>query len=139
MMLLGLAAMAVAAEPRTSQIVNGLEIYFGLMPAQLVRGHAPGRLEQQMHGGPRAGENHVMVALFDAKSGRRISDAVVHATITGPKGFRAEKPLEPMTIAGAATFGNYFEMLGIGPYKIALRVRPAGASKDVFARFSWSR
>ena len=137
--MLAIPAVVLGAAPRYDQVVDGVEVFLGIVPAKLVRDHAPAHPERQMHSGPPAGENHVMVALFDAKSGQRITDAAVHATITGPKGFRVEKPLEPMTIAGAASFGNYFEMLGAGPYRIGLRIRVAGATRDTNAVFSWTR
>ncbi len=58
-MLIPIAAAADA--PQNFQVVQGVAIYLGVMPAQMVRGHP------KMHGGvPAAGyEDHVIVALFD--------------------------------------------------------------------------
>jgi len=135
--LLIAATTAVAA--RHQQVVDGVAIYFGLVPAELVRGHPPGHPESGMHGGVPAGENHIMIALFDDKTGERITRAGVTATITGPGNFRAEKKLEPMVIAGATTYGNYFNMLGPGPYRIDLAIRLPGGKKILRARFQWAR
>ena len=121
------------------QVVDGVAVYFGMMPAELVRGHPPGHPESGMHGGVPVGENHVMVALFDDKTGKRIADAQVTATITGPDRFKLEKKLEPMIVAGAATYGNYFNMPGPGPYRIALRIRVPGGGQDIQAVFTWAR
>ena len=135
--LLFATAAAGAADYR--QVVSGVAIYFGILPAELVRGHPPEHPESGMHGGTPAGENHLMVALFNDKTGERIARAEVTATITGPDRFKAEKRLEPMTIAGSVTYGNYFNMLGPGPYRIELLIRLPGAAKPIRARFEWAR
>ncbi len=137
--LLGVALSVSAAERGYRQVVDGVAVYFGIVPAQLVRGHPPEHPEREMHGGAPAGENHIMVALFEEKTGKRLDGVAVTATITGPDRFKAEKRLEPMVIAGAASYGNYFYMPGPGPYRVALRIRPSGASRELRASFSWTR
>ena len=134
-----LVVSATAAELSYRQIVDGVAIYFGILPAELVRGHPPEHPEGQMHGGIPVGENHIMVALFEDQTGKRITRAEVAATITGPGNFKAEKKLEPMIIAGAATYGNYFSMPGPGPYRISLRIRTPGTGHDIQAVFTWAR
>ncbi|MEK7816214.1 MAG: iron transporter [Pseudomonadota bacterium] len=109
------------------------------MPAQLVRGHPPAHPEGQMHGGAPVGENHIMVALFEEKTGKRLSDMTVTATITGPGRFKAEKKLEPMVIADGMTYGNYFYMPGPGPYRIKLSIRLPSAARAIRATFTWAR
>lgn len=100
--VLGFAAgCAGATEPSYRQVVDGVAVYLGVVPAQLVRRHPPEHPEGQMHGGVPAGENHILVALFEDRTGRRITRAEVAATITGPGNFKAEKKLEPMLIAPA--------------------------------------
>jgi hypothetical protein len=121
------------------QVVDGVAVYFGMMPAELVRGHPQEHPEGQMHGGVPVGENHIMVALFEDKTGKRITRAELTATITGPGNFKAEKKLEPMIIAGAVTFGNYFTMPGPGPYRIDLAIRLPGGTKSLRAHFEWAR
>ena len=134
-----LAVSATVAAGGYRQVVSGVAVYFGLMPAELVRGHPPGHPESGMHGGVPVGENHLTVALFDDKTGKRIADARVTATITGPDRFKLEKKLEPMLIAGTASYGNYFNMPGPGPYRIALRIRTPGIGHDIEAVFTWAR
>jgi hypothetical protein len=134
-----LVVSATAAVDGYRQVVDGVAIYFGVVPAELVRGHPPEHPEGQMHGGVPVGENHIMVALFEDKTGKRITRAEVTATITGPGNFKAEKKLEPMIIAGAATFGNYFTMSGPGPYRIAVRIRTPVIGHDIEATFTWAR
>lgn len=137
--LLGVAFSASAAERGYRQVVDGVAIYFGILPAQLVRGHPPEHPEGQMHGGAPAGENHIMVALFNAQSGARATGAEISATVTGPDRYKVEKRLEPMVIAGGLSFGNYFYMPGPGPYRIALRIRLPGAHEAIRASFTWAR
>ena len=134
-----LAVSTTIAAGGYRQVVDGVAVYFGIVPAELVRGHPPEHPEGQMHGGVPAGENHIMVALFEDKTGKRITDAEITATIMGPDRFKLEKKLEPMIIAGAASYGNYFAMLGSGPYRIALRIRMPGIGHEIRAVFTWAR
>jgi len=137
--LLGVALSVPAAERGYRQVVDGVAIYFGIMPAQLVRGHPPEHSEGQMHGGAPAGENHIMIALFNAQSGARVTGAEIGATVTGPDRYKAEKRLEPMIVAGSMSYGNYFYMPGPGPYRIRLSIRLPGAHEALRASFTWAR
>ncbi len=134
-----LVVSATVAADGYRQVVDGVAVYFGIVPAELVRGHPREHPESEMHGGVPAGENHLVIALFDDKTGKRITRAEVTATITGPDRFKLEKKLEPMIIAGAASYGNYFAMLGSGPYRIALRIRMPGIGHEIRAVFTWAR
>ena len=59
-----------------SQTVNDVTIYLGVMPSEIVRGHP----ESSLHGSPKGSDlRHVVVALFDAKTTDRITDAKVSA------------------------------------------------------------
>jgi hypothetical protein len=141
-LLAGLLLVVVSATVAAGgyrQVVDGVAIYFGVMPAELVRGHPREHPESEMHGGVPAGENHLVIALFNDKTSERITRAEITATITGPARFKAEKKLESMLVAGAATFGNYFTMPGPGPYRIALRIRMPGIGHDIEATFTWAR
>jgi len=133
------SAAAPSAESGYRQVVDGVAVYFGIVPAQLVRGHPPGHPEGEMHGGAPVGENHLIVALFNAQSGARVTGAEVNATITGPGRYKAEKRLEAMVIAGTLSYGNYFYMTGPGPYRIVLRIRLPGAHEELRTTFTWAR
>lgn len=137
--LAALAAPAVAAETGSRQVVGDVVIYFGVLPGYMVRGHPPEHPESAMHGGAAPGESHVMIALFERASGKRIADAAVEARVSGKGMERVKKPLEPMTIAGALAYGNYFALLGPGPYRIEVEVRRPGAAKPLRATFHWAR
>lgn len=134
------AVDSVAAEHAYRQILDGVAIYFGLLPAELARGHPRTPPESEMHGrGAHPGESHIVVALFNDKTGDRIVRAELTATVMGPDRFGAEKKLEPMLIAGSVTYGGYFYMPGPGPYRIVLRIRLPEATREIEAVFEWAR
>lgn len=83
-----------------------------------------------MHGGMPTGahEYHVVVAIFDAASGARISDASVAAKVSGLGLAGPERALEPMPIANTITYGGFFELPGADLYTVRVTVkRPAQA------------
>jgi hypothetical protein len=108
----GIAALfltgAFAADVPTHKVVDGVAIYLGVLPSEMVLGHPHSHTEAGMHGGVPVGEHryHVLVALFDAASGKRITDAQVKARyLSSP--VRRQRKLEPMHIADTITYGNY--------------------------------
>jgi hypothetical protein len=108
------------------------------MPAQIVQGHASEHEESKMHGGVPVGRyrDHLVVALFDNASGRRIENAQVMAAVMelglGPEW----KTLEPMRIAEAVTYGNYFDMPDNGIYHIQVRIRRPGHPQPIEVTFT---
>lgn len=132
-----LPSVAIAETPM-SRVVDGIAVYFGIVPAGLVRGHPPTHPEGTMHGGVPVGQSHIMIALFDDKTGKRIENAEVKARVTAG-GVDVQKSLEPMVIAGSLTYGNYYSLPGNGPYRITVRFRVAGAARERVAEFVWAR
>jgi len=130
---------AYAAESTYKQTVDGVAIYIGIVPAELVRGHPPEHPEGAMHGGPRFNESHLTVALFDAKSGKRIGNAVITARVSDSRGVNAQRKLESMLIADSLTYGNYFPMTDAGPFRIELEIIVPGMKKPIRALFTWAR
>lgn len=123
---------AAASAPENFQVVDGVAIYLGIMPAQLVRGHP------KMHGGvPAAGyEDHVVVALFDNATGRRIEDAQVTAAVMELGLGSPWQTLESMRVAEAVTYGNFFDMPREGVYHVQLRIRRPGHPQLIEATFT---
>ncbi len=116
---------ATAAEVGQYRVADGLALYLGVIPAEIIRGQDEG-----MHGtGAARGKhlNHIVVAVFDATTGERITDAEVSARVAEVGLAGREKSLEKMSIAGTVSFGNYFDLRGSGPYRIEVRVRRPGA------------
>jgi hypothetical protein len=121
--ILNTAAIASDA-PEKVQIVDGMTIYIGVMPAEIIQGHPNEHPEKKMHGGvPKKGHrDHVVVALFDKDTGQRIEDATVHGILVEPGLRKQKKSLEPMKIAGTITYGNYFDMPDNSTYHIKIEV-----------------
>jgi hypothetical protein len=125
LIVLAVPIAAAFAQSASHRSVAGLAAYYGVLPAAMIEGHPAGHPEQEMHGGVPAGAHayHLLVAVFDAQSGERIENAIVEARVT-PLGLATvTRSLEPMTIAGTVTYGNYFEFSGDGRYEITLSVR----------------
>lgn len=120
-------------------VVGGTTVYFGVVSADVIRSH-PKEYPQNVYGvapfGPA--QYYVTVALFDTPSGQRIDDAVVKARVSTTVGVGPEKILEPMTIANSRSYGNYFVMGGVGPYKITVHIRRPSSSDAIQAQFEYT-
>lgn len=135
--LLGMSSPTTANAASDMQTVGNVVIYLGLMPSEMIRGHPPEHPEATMHGGSPSGsgEYHVLIALFDSKTGERISNAEVRARVSEVGLAGEEKKLEPMEIAGTTTFGNFFRMAGNGPFRISLIIHVMGQPQKITAEF----
>lgn len=127
--------------PRDTQVVGGITIDIGVIPAGLVQGHSTDPADPKaMHGGtPKGGaSHHLVVALFDAKTGARIDDARVRAAV-GRRSYDHEpdRQLEPMQIAGTTTYGGFFQMAGEGRWTIHLVIERPGMPRPVEAQFAY--
>jgi hypothetical protein len=118
---------------------GGLTVYMRIVLAEIVREYAPEQPESMMHGGePQQGrhEYHVMVAIFDAATGGRISGAAVTAQVSAwPSG--PSKKLEPMEVAGAMTYGNFFDLPGPDLNTVGLEVRREPSRPPVAFEFKY--
>lgn len=132
------SAPASARHTAQHETVDGLEIYIGLLPAPMVQKFPKGSEEERMHGGPPGRERryHLVAALFDSVTGSRIERADVRATLA-PLGLGgADKHLEPMKIQGAASYGQYFNILENGQYTVTVTARRAHQVPAVATRFT---
>lgn len=135
-----LAGAALAADSAQPIRAGGLEVFYGVIPAEIVLGHPGDHDERKMHGGVprRRGQHHLIVSVFDGKTRERVGDVVVTARV-GEIGLSVqEKRLEPMQFGGTATYGNYFSMTAPGPYRIELEIRRAGTAQPVKTTFEYS-
>ena len=110
----------------------GLKVDLGIAPAESIRG-----ADRQMHGGVPSGRSvyHVMVAIFDAKTGLRVTDAQVKAQVEEVGLTREEKALEPMKPENAVTYGNFFHMAGQGTFRITVQIRLPGTTRATELQF----
>ena len=146
LLAVGLAALLIAAcghrnLPRSVQTVDGMTIYLGVMPAELVQGHSTTLADPQaLHGGtpPNRSSHHIVVALFDAKTGARITDAQVRARVAHHSyGDAPDTVLAPMQINDTMSYGNFFLLEGSGAWRIRLEIRRPGVAHPVDAEFGY--
>ncbi len=139
MLAAALAAITVAVPADHSaqhKVVDGVEIYVGIVPAEMVQGHPKEHPESEMHGGIPAGKYryHVAVALFDQASGKRITGAEVKAKVGEPGYTGPQKRLESMLINSTVSYGNYF-ILGPASYRIEMQIRRPGVPGVILVDF----
>lgn len=129
------APAAYGSDSERHQRIGGMDIYLGVIPAQLVTNHAG------MHDGMKGKRHvyHVLVALFDDGSGTRITDATVWATVTDHALSATKKTLGPMHTADAVSFGNFFRMDAPGRYHIMLEIQRSGPGHPAKAGFVYRR
>ena len=127
----GLAVLALAGCHRSGsgepvKTVDGVTVYLGVVPSSVVT-ERPSVAVQAMHDTGRVVPNshHVLIALFDAESGERLSGTVT-ADVSSRHGDDGTKPLEAMNIGGVVTYGNYFSMEDSGTYTIDVGIQLTG-------------
>jgi hypothetical protein len=142
----GIAALfmsgAFAADSSLHKIVDGVAIYLGVIPAELIEGHPKAHPESGMHGGaPPVTEEryHIVIALFDAKTGARITNAKVTASLSSFGFPVGKKTLEPMLIANTISYGNYFKLSGKGAHRIQIEISGVSPDQTIHATFEHAR
>jgi hypothetical protein len=116
--------LAGTALAQSRQERAGLTMYWGLVPAAVVAERHPG---EELHGGaPKGGGqvHHLVVALYDTASGRRVEDAIVRAQLSEAGIVDAPpKYLLPMKVNEQASYGQVFGMAKDGPYRFRIFVK----------------
>jgi hypothetical protein len=139
-LMLLLAVMLSPAQGQSRLERSGVTLYWGLVPAAVVADqHA---LAELHGGGPKGGGqvHHLVVALYDSASGRRIEDAIVRAQLS-ETGIVDEpaKYLLPMKVNDQASYGQVFGVAKDGPYRFRVWVRlPQRTDEIEFAVQAWS-
>lgn len=111
----------------THKTVDGIDIYIGLIPSEMIQGKMSLR-EQKMHGGAlkASGQYHLVIALFNAETGKRIANAEVTASIAEIGFSGNNKDLELMKMNKVETYGNYFSIPKSKPYRVLLKLKVPG-------------
>ena len=138
--LLSVSALHAKAQDGQSQQAHGLIAYLGVLPAAMVKGHDPSHVESAMHGGAGSAphEYHLIVALFEAATGLRVTDAEVTATITGLGHVGGTRvTLEPMEIDDTITYGNFIDLPGADLYTIAVAVKREAVPQATIFEFTY--
>ena len=130
---------ALATADSLYRTANGLAVYLGVVPAEIVKGPPPHSTERPMHGrvprGPH--EFHIVAAIFDAATSARVSDASVTAQVSGLGLSGAKKSLEPMEIAGTTTYGGFFDLPGPDLYTVRLTIERPSTGQRVVVDFRY--
>lgn len=147
-----------AAEDTTShyQTAEGVAGYIGIVPVQIVKGPLAAHPDATMHGGvpPGGHQHHLIVALFDANTGARLTNVNVAVTVFGPgntqiygqahpKPWGSKAPvvprtaLEPMQIAGTTTYGGFFWLPKPAIYTIQIVVSRPEKTKPTILNFAY--
>ena len=127
-------SLATASDTERHQVVDGMSIYFGVIPTQLIKDHS------DMHGGVSDKEHtyHIVIAIFDSKSNKRIRNAKVKATVA-PLGMKGKtKKLEPMH-GILRSYGNYFVFSKTTPYTINIEIIRSKNRKKSIIKFAFDR
>jgi len=131
-----LASGALGAQTPAVQRSAHTTLYVGIMPAELAQAAVEAHKRPTPHitAVPNVrNRHHVVVALFDTRSGRRITDAKVVARLRGPAGPPVVKPLEPMQVGGAMSYGNVFVISELPGHRFELEVSRRGPPSERFA------
>lgn len=125
--------LVLADHAQRHQIIDSMSIYLGVMPAQLTQKYG------SMHGGAPYEEHsyHIVIAIFDTKSGKRITNAKLKTIVAllGMKG--TTKNLEPMH--DGLSYGNYFTMHKAAHYTISIEIQRASKKAKSVAHFIFNR
>ena len=138
------AAPAYAGLDKGHATVDSTIVFLGVVPAAATRDYAAeGKGDMVMGGAAATDVNtvHLVVALFDHGTRKRITDAHVSARFVGERGRRWSVMLKPMTMNRAMSYGAYSNMGANDKASILIDVaRPFGrTSKNLTARFEYNR
>lgn len=118
------------AVAQSMQERDGVTLYWGLVPgAVFTDKHAL----DEMHRKDGQGEpHHLVVALFDTATGKRIGTAAVRAQLieVGISETPA-KALAPMEINGLMSYGQLFSMVKKGPYRFRIFVKLPDREEEI--------
>ncbi len=132
--LLGLLAFspaaALAAHPGDSIVSDGMRMHVGVVPSSVLSTH-DGPLPEGHDIGPAPDVYHVLVALFDERTGKRITDATVKASVAPLTLDAPSKPLGAIPWGGLTTYCNFFRMKSGEVYDMKISVARPGAAKPV--------
>jgi len=128
------AEPAAASDP-THKIIEGTDIYLGVLPAETMRARHAGADSQTQRNIPSGkGYYYISVVLRDSSTKAEIKDAQIEARVANLMNGETRK-LEAATINNSVSYGNYFQMPGRDPYTVTLQIRTPGAARAIEARF----
>ena len=126
----------MAEHAQRHQTVDGLSVYFGTIPAQMIGGH--GSMHRTKGMKHKKHTYHILVAIFDNNSGKRITDTRVKATVTSLSAKGETKRLEPMH-GDLLSYGNFFELPETTPYTVKVEIQRTDSKTRSIAEFTFTR
>lgn len=129
--------------PANEQTVSGVRVEIGLVPASkastanMGSGSGAG-MAQEVSQHPTS--SHLTVALFDAKTGERITNARVEAGV-GANMLHAEPTqwLQAMPINGMMSYGGLVPITSGGKWHLHLKIYLAGSTQPIDAVFGYEQ
>ena len=116
------------------KISGGIVFRIGIAPAEQVESQS---LENMHPSRPRSSREHVVVALTEERSGKRIEDAKVTVSVSRAGMDHVSRPLERMDSPGATSYGGFFDLRQPGPYRIRIEVARPGSPAPAAAEFDY--
>ncbi|TLS67500.1 hypothetical protein FE236_11535 [Mariprofundus erugo] len=138
-LLMPAPVMATSDQAGRHQIIDGVSIYFGILPIQMARNEAdelnlPTRVYKENQ------RYYVLFAMFDAKTGKRIVNANVKARVEALGGLDfSEKALKPIHIDKLVSYGNYFHLADPDMYHIKFSVSLPDQQQPINGTFDYHR
>lgn len=142
LIFLGLMLVAVsapAASVSRHQVVDGVSVYLGVVPIGVAANDADDLgLDQKIY--HKKDLYYLLIALIDDRSGRRIVDADIHASIAALGGLDySSKQLKPVHIEHYTSYGNYFHLADPDTYRVQLLMTAPERSEPIRATFTYQR
>jgi len=130
-----LASTAWAQVPGQKS-VDGMVVSIGVAPIEQIEALPGGRAERALDTRRASGDrDHLVVALADDRTGKRIERASVSATVSRLGMSEEHHSLDVMSQPGATTWGGYFDLREPGPYVIRVEISRPGEAGQAVAQF----
>ncbi|MFV1984774.1 MAG: hypothetical protein ACC657_14610 [Thiohalomonadales bacterium] len=127
-------SIADIANSNQHKIIDGISIYLGILPAEIIEGPAA----ISMHGGLPVGQYryHVSIAIFN-KNGKRLNNANIAVRLSTPDNKTEFISLEEMPFNNNLIYGNYFTLHEFGPYRIEVNIKHPNYPKLIKTEFQY--
>lgn len=119
----------VAAADPHHKVVDGMDVYLGMMRADALRGQA-----KDVPTGK--GYYHLNISLADNKTQTPVGDAQVTMRVSDGMSTQA-KALNPLAANNAVSWGNYFRFASGNVYNIRTEIKRPGATEAAVANFEY--
>lgn len=134
------AGAAQADDTDRSKTVDGLLVYYGVVPAAALQSFPEDSQEGAAHMVIPKGRNvyHLVVAVYQRDGMKRIGDALVTARVREPGFGWTSKHLEATMLSDDTTFCNYFTFHDGIEYQLDIDVQQPGIPGILTAAFHYS-